>query len=77
MYTIKLELKLNNKERSLLRGCAGFRRTIYNYGLDMVIGIWDSNIQASETKILDQAKKLLTNQVMKSDEYGWMRNYPV
>ena len=76
MYAIKLELKLNNKERSLLRGCAGFRRTIYNYGLDMVIATWDNNIQASETKILDSAKKLLTNQVMKSDEYGWMKNYP-
>jgi len=76
MYAIKLELKLNNKERSLLRGCAGFRRTIYNYGLDMVIGTWDNNIQASETKILDSAKKLLTNQVMKSDEYGWMKDYP-
>lgn len=76
MYAIKLELKLNNKERSLLRGCAGFRRTIYNYGLDMVIGTWDNNIQASETKILDSAKKLLTNQVMKSDGYAWMKNYP-
>jgi putative transposase len=76
MYAIKLELKLNNKERSLLRGCAGFRRTIYNYGLDMVIGTWDNDIQASETKILDSAKKLLTNQVMKSDEYGWMKDYP-
>ena len=60
----------------MLRGCAGFRRTIYNYGLDMVIGSWDNNIQASETKILDSAKKLLTNQVMKSDEYGWMKDYP-
>ncbi len=76
MYAIKLELKLNNKQRSLLRGCAGFRRTIYNYGLDMVIGTWDNDIQASETKILDSAKKLLTNQVMKSDEYGWMKDYP-
>lgn len=42
----------------------------------MVRGTWDSNIKASETKILDSAKKLLTNQVMKSDEYGWMKGYP-
>lgn len=76
MYAIKLELKLNNKERSLLKGCAGFRRTIYNYGLDMVVGAWNNNIQASETKILDFAKKLLTNQVMKSDGYKWMKEYP-
>ena len=75
MYALKLELKLNNKERSLFRGCAGFRRLVYNYGLDMVVGTWQNNIQASETKILDQAKKLLTNQVMKSDEYKWMKDY--
>jgi putative transposase len=75
MYALKLELKLNNKERSLFRGCAGFRRVVYNYGLDMVAGTWQNNIQASETKILDQAKKLLTNQVMKSDEYKWMKDY--
>ena len=76
MYALKLELKLNNKERSLLKGCAGFRRVVYNYGLDMVVGTWQNNIQASETKILDSAKKLLTNQVMKSDEYSWMKKYP-
>lgn len=75
MYALKLELKLNNKERSLFRGCAGFRRLVYNYGLDMVVGTWQNNIQASETKILDSAKKLLTNQVMKSDEYKWMKDY--
>lgn len=76
MYALKLELKLNNKEKSLLRGCAGFRRAIYNYGLDMVKGCWDNNVRTSETKIIDFCKKLLTNSVMKSDEYKWMKKYP-
>jgi putative transposase len=31
MYALKLELKLNNKERSLLAGCAGFKRVVYNF----------------------------------------------
>ena len=38
MYSIKLELKLNNKERSLMAGCAGYARFVYNYGLNMVNG---------------------------------------
>ena len=38
MYSIKLELKLNNKERSFMAGCAGYARFVYNYGLNMVNG---------------------------------------
>lgn len=34
MYAIKRELKLNNRERSGMRGCAGFKRFVYNYCLD-------------------------------------------
>ncbi|MFN6487584.1 MULTISPECIES: helix-turn-helix domain-containing protein [unclassified Nostoc] len=43
MFTIKKELKLNNKERSLMRGMAGFKRFVYNYGLDLIIENWDFN----------------------------------
>ena len=76
MYAIKLELKLNNKERSYLKGCAGYRRTVYNFGLDMVKGCWDSNIKSSDSKTISIAKKLLTNNVSKSEEYKWMKQYP-
>jgi hypothetical protein len=30
----KTELKLNNKERSLLAGCAGAARYVWNWGCD-------------------------------------------
>lgn len=40
MYALKLELKLNNKERSLLAACAGFSRFVYNFGLSMLTQSW-------------------------------------
>ena len=77
MYALKLELKLNNKERSVLKGCAGFRRLVYNYGLDMVVGSWqDTGLELSDSKRIDAAKKLLTSEVMKQEEYLWMKKYP-
>ena len=76
MYAIKLELKLNNKERSYLKGCAGYRRTVYNFGLDMVKGSWSLNTKSSDNKTIGLAKKLLTNSVSKSEEYKWMKQYP-
>jgi putative transposase len=40
MFAIKRELKLNNKETSLMRGIAGFKRFVYNYGLDLITASW-------------------------------------
>jgi len=36
MYAIKRELKLNKVETSLMRGNAGFKRFVYNFGLDLL-----------------------------------------
>jgi putative transposase len=36
MYALKRELKLNNVETSLMRGLAGFKRWVYNFGLDLL-----------------------------------------
>jgi AMMECR1 domain-containing protein len=33
MLAIKRELKLNKVETSLMRGCAGFKRFVYNKGM--------------------------------------------
>jgi putative transposase len=35
MYALKLELKLNNKERTYLSQCAGYARFVWNYGLGL------------------------------------------
>lgn len=77
MYAVKLELKLNNKERSKLAGCAGFKRVVYNFGNSLVQQSWSfEGIKAGDAKRIDTIKKILTNEVMQKPEYSWMRNYP-
>lgn len=77
MYAIKLELKLNNKERSKLTGCSGFKRFVYNFALNLVKSSWQfEEVIASDSKRIDAVKKILTNEVMQKPEYSWMRNYP-
>jgi putative transposase len=44
MYALKRELKLNNKEVSLLRGNAGFKRFVYNYGLELLKASWSLEV---------------------------------
>ncbi|MEH2134972.1 MAG: transposase [Nostoc sp.] len=77
MFAIKRELKLNNKERSLMRGIAGFKRFVYNYALSIITASWDfEDIQAGDNKRLDAIKKVLTQVTMKKPEYAWMKKYP-
>ena len=77
MYAIKLELKLNNKERSMLSGCAGFKRVVYNFGLNLLKSSWQfEGVKASDFKRLAAIRKILTNDVMSQSEYGWMKKYP-
>ncbi len=77
MYSLKRELKLNNKEVSLMRGCSGFKRWVYNWALKLIKASWEfEDIKASDTKRLDAAKKVFTNQVMQYPEYAWMKEYP-
>ncbi|MBD2441621.1 RNA-guided endonuclease TnpB family protein [Nostoc sp. FACHB-110] len=77
MYALKRELKLNNKERSLMRGIAGFKRFVYNYALDLITASWDFHgIKAGDSKRLDTIKKVFTSHTMNKPEYAWMRKYP-
>jgi putative transposase len=77
MYSLKRELKLNNKEVSLMRGCSGFKRWVYNWALMLIKASWEfKDIKASDAKRLDAAKKVFTNQVMHKPEYAWMKAYP-
>lgn len=77
MYAIKRELKLNNRERSLLHGCAGFKRFVYNFGLELLLYSWGfSDIKASDSKRLTAIKKVFTNVTMHKPENSWMKKYP-
>ncbi len=77
MYSLKRELKLNNKEVSLMRGCSGFKRWVYNWALKLIKASWNfEDIKASDSQRIDAAKKVFTNQVMQYPEYAWMKEYP-
>lgn len=77
MYAIKRELKLNNKELSLMRGISGFKRWVYNYCIDMLVASWEvEGIKASDSKRIDTIKKVFTQVAMKKPENAWMKKYP-
>jgi putative transposase len=77
MFAVRRELKLNNVETSLMRGNAGFKRWVYNFGLDLLTASWSfEDIKASDTKRLDAIKKVFTQVTMQKPEYAWMRLYP-
>jgi putative transposase len=77
MYSLKLELKLNNKECSKLAGCAGFARFVYNFGLSMLTSSWGfEEIKAGDSKRLSAIEKVFTNHVKTNPDYAWMKNYP-
>lgn len=77
MYALKRELKLNKVETSLMRGCAGFKRWVYNFGLSMLTASWEFlGVKASDSKRLDVIKQVLTQFTMQQPEYAWMKKYP-
>ena len=76
MYAIKRELKLNNKEKSFLAGCAGFSRFVYNHGLSLLKATWDiPEISGSDSKRIDTIKKVFTNITKKQEGMEWISNY--
>jgi putative transposase len=77
MYAVKRELKLNNKEISQMRGMAGFKRVVYNFGLEMLKASWKvSGLRMSDSKRIDNIKKVFTSVTMQKPENGWMKKYP-
>jgi putative transposase len=70
MYAIKLELKLNNTERTLMAQHAGFSRFVYNYGLALYKQVMD--IKGGVTKKISAIRSCLTNVTKKRKEFAWM-----
>jgi putative transposase len=70
MYAIKLELKLNNAERTLMAQHAGFSRFVYNYGLALYKQVMD--IKGGLTKKISAIRFVLTNLTKKKPEFAWM-----
>lgn len=72
MFAIKVEMKLNNVERTLMAKHAGFARVVYNYGLNLYESIDHNKFKGGVDKKLGLIKKILTNHTKKQPEYAWM-----
>jgi putative transposase len=70
MYAIKLELKLNNQERTLMAKHAGFSRFVYNYGLALYKQVMA--LKGGLTKKISAIRKVFTNVTKKKPEFAWM-----
>lgn len=74
MFSLKLKLKLNNKEKTLMAQHAGFSRFVYNYGLALMRMINHQEIKGSSSYKIDTIKKLFTNYTKKEPEFAWCNN---
>jgi putative transposase len=71
MFAVKRALKLNNREATLMAKHAGFRRVVFNLGLSLRTQMYVEG-QFTDSKVINQIKKLLTNYVKKQPEFAWM-----
>lgn len=69
MYAIKLELKLNNCERTLMAKHAGYARFCYNLARTLYLGVMD--VKVSTNQKIAGIKKTFTNFIKKQPEYQW------
>jgi len=69
MYALKLELKLNNSERTRMARHAGYARFCYNLACTLYLGVMD--IKVSRTRKIALIKKTFTNFIKKQPEYQW------
>jgi putative transposase len=69
MYALKLELKLNNSERTIMARHAGYARFCYNKARTLYLGVMD--IKVSRTRKVSLIKKTFTNFIKKQPEYQW------
>ncbi|MEG4529540.1 RNA-guided endonuclease TnpB family protein [Microcoleus sp. D2_18a_D3] len=71
MFAIKRALKLNNNEAALMARHAGFRRVVFNFGLSLRTQMYSEG-KFTDSKVLNEVKKVLTNHVKKKPEFDWM-----
>jgi putative transposase len=71
MFAIKRALKLNNREATLMAKHAGFRRVVFNFGLSLRTQMYGEG-QFTDSKVINEIKKVLTNYVKKQPEFAWM-----
>jgi putative transposase len=71
MFAVKRAFKLNNREATLMAKHAGFRRVVFNMGLSLRVQMYGVG-EFSDSKVINEVKKVLTNHVKKQPECAWM-----
>jgi putative transposase len=71
MFAIKGSLKLNNREATLMATHAGLRRVVFNMGLSLQTRMY-GHVKLSDSKVINELKKVLTNHVKKQGGFAWM-----
>ena len=71
MFAIKRSLKLNNREATLMAKHAGLRRVVFNMGLSLQTRMY-GRVKLSDSKVINELKKVLTNHVKKQGGFAWM-----
>lgn len=73
MYAIKVELKLNKKQKTLINQCIGYSRFCYNFGLNLYSQLDHKTFKGGSSKKIDLIKKVFTNHVKTLPEYSWTK----
>ncbi|MGK7947577.1 MAG: RNA-guided endonuclease InsQ/TnpB family protein [Xenococcaceae cyanobacterium] len=73
MYAIKVELQLNNREKTLMNQHIGLSRFVYNYALSIYHQIDHQQYKGGTSKKLDLIKKVFTNVTKKNPEFAWTK----
>jgi putative transposase len=71
MFAIKRSLKLNNRQATLIAKHAGLRRVVFNMGLSLRTQMY-GRVKLSDSKVIKDLKKVLTNHVKKQPGFAWM-----
>ena len=74
MYAIKVELQLNNREKTLMNQHIGLSRFVYNYALSIYHQIDHQQYKGGTSKKLDLIKKVFTYKAWRNGQIcsvGW------
>lgn len=73
MYAIKVELKLNNREKTMMNQHLGFSRFCYNYALSIYDRLDHQKYPGGSSKKIDLIKKVFTNITKNNPNFAWTK----
>ena len=73
MYSVKVELKLNSREKTLMNQHIGFSRFCYNYALSIYKQLDHKKYKGSSSKKIDLIRKIFTNVTKKNPSFSWTK----